>query len=380
MARITTSIPQFGTRTDLGQEEFEGFEKEEEKRDLNTREKCEAKGGFWDEKTQTCLLVKPEDIPTPTTRPGRATGSTKGPAGIPQVFTEVTTGKGGGIRLPSGEILLGLKPRDVEQILQAEAKKRQTLTAQALAGQEQQQQQKIIEEQQRLLQETGAPVRRELDPTLQTGEDFPVFGPLITKTRKLLGLSAASNSILDIIKAEGDIEKEPFFELQPEELKTLALSEIERNEIERGLTDSEKFGSFVESLSLGGLSNFAAEKPSENVQSILRQVKIVKTRATNAEIKVKDGTWRQAYGEEVIDGLEKDIQRFESRIKLLLQDSPEFKFDSDGVNFIEDKIFEARERLFSVKINMLSGASQDPSEIQVLIALQESIQSEDFEI
>ena len=133
-------------------------------------------------------------------------------------------------------------------------------------------------------------------------------------------------------------------------------------------------------MGLGGLTNFAAEKPSENVQTILRRVKTAKTRATNAEIKVKDGTWRQAYGEEVIDGIELEIQAMESRIKLLLQDSPEFKFDSDGVNFIEDKIFEARERLFSAKINMISGAAKDPSEIQILIALQESIQAEDFEL
>ena len=74
-------------------------------------------------------------------------------------------------------------------------------------------------------------------------------------------------------------------------------------------------------------------------------MKIQKTRATNAEIKVKDGTWRRAYGQEVIDEIKNNIQRMESRIKLLLQDSPEFKFDSDGVNFIETKILEARERL-----------------------------------
>ncbi|KKM78212.1 hypothetical protein LCGC14_1362310, partial [marine sediment metagenome] len=125
---------------------------------------------------------------------------------------------------------------------------------------------------------------------------------------------------------------------------------------------------------------FAAEKPSENIQTILRTLKIQKTRATNAELKVKDGTYRRPYGEEVINDVEGKIQEVESRIKLLLQDSPEFKFDSDGVNFIESKIFEARERLFTAKINIISGETNDPSEIQVLIALQQSIQAEDFEI
>ena len=204
-----------------------------------------------------------------------------------------------------------------------------------------------------------------------------VAGPLLQKISDLLDPDITEGSTAEAFRRLTPEQREA---MSPQDLKTIALSEIERNEIEAGLTQSEQFGSFVESLSLGGLSNFAAEKPSENVQTILRRVKTAKTRATNAEIKVKDGTWRQSYGEEVIDGIENDLQSMESRMKMLIQNSPELKFDSDGVNFIEDKIFEARERLFSARINMVSGATQDPSEIQVLIALQDSISQEEFEL
>ena len=312
---------------------------------------CESKGGIWNVAAKTCVLPK--------------TAAT-----TPETFTDPRTGRAAGITTPDGRTFLGLGPEDVARIAAGEqervARPEGTApvgTAAAAAD---------IERQQQLLQTTGAPVRRELDPTLQFREDVPVIGPLLIKIRK------ATIGLLEKTPLGKFVSSDEFFKLQPEELSTAALTQIEKNEIEKGLTRSEKFGSAIESLGLGGLTNFAAEKPSENVKSILRQIKIAKTRATNAEIKVKDGTWRKEYGKEVITGIENDLQKFESRMKLLIQDSPEFKFDSEGVNFIEDKVFEARERLFAAKINMLSGAAKDPSEIQLLIALQESIQSEDF--
>lgn len=335
----------------------EPFRRALEDPDKEARRSCLARGGKWDAKNKKCILPTTQKVESAL-----------------EVFRDPKTGRTSGITIPDGRTFLNLSPEEVEKIALGEQKRRAIPEGTELAGTAAGAAE--IEQQQQELQATQAPVRRELDPTLQIGESFPVVGPLLIKVRKFLGLSAKSNSLIDLVT--GKAKDEPFFVLQPEELKTIALSQIERNEIEKGLTDSEKFGSFVEALSLGGMSNFAAEKPSENVQTMLRRIKIAKTRATNAEIKVKDGTWRQAYGENVIDGLEIDLQGFESRIKLLIQDSPELKFDSDGVNFIEDKIFEARERLFSAKINMLSGPAKDPSELDILIALQQSIQAEEF--
>ena len=297
------------TRTDLAPE-FEG-----PKFELTPKQKCEAKGGTWDEERQVCILPETKkEVPqvTPTT---------------PEVFRD-KKGELSGIEI-DGKTYLGLSPADVQQIARRKLEKTQAPAGTAPVGTAQAAAE--LERAQLELQTTGQPVRRELDPTLQTGEDIPVFGPLLIKIRKILGSRPEGRSLLDVI-SDKEATGEEFFELQPEELKTVALTIIERNEIEKGLTNSEKFGSFVESLSLGGLSNFAAEKPSENIQTILRELKTQKTRATNAEIKVKDGTWRQTYGEEVIDEIDNNIQRMESRIKLLLQDSPEFKFDSDGVN------------------------------------------------
>lgn len=322
---------------------------------------CEAKGGKWDPEKKVCILPTPE-IPA-VTPPQEAPGS--------------------GFFLPgelTGNIIDGKPERGTIEVSAADFKRFKDRGLGRVREAEELALTSDIEEKQRILQETGQPVRRELDPTLEQGEATPLIGPLRVKARKAVSGFLKDTAFRNFVDKFNPREQEEFFQLEPEILRTAALTEIEKNEIEKGLTASENFGSFIESLGLGGLSNFAAEKPSENVQTLLKRIKTAKTEATNAEIKVKDGTWRKTYGQEVIDTQKNRIQEVESRIKLLLQDSPEFKFDSDGVNFIEDKILEARGRLFSAEINIISGEAQDPSEIQILIALQESIQKEDFEL
>jgi len=285
------------------------------------------------------------------------------------------------VGIKEGErFLMGFEQEEAARFLQRGQEKRGAIPIEAPLAAEQR---GITAQQEALRGEE--PVRRQLDPTRIEGEETAVIGPLGALIAKQIFKTQADILRTLDIAGTGDIKsKEEINEIltaiRPEELKTLALTEIEKNEIEKGLTQSEKFGEFVEALNLGGLSSWAAEKPSENVQTILRELRTEKTIATNAEIKVKDGTWRRAYGEEVIRTSEQNIQRMESRIKLLVQNSPELKFNSDGVNFIENRILEARQRLFAAKINIASGPAQDPSELQILIALQDSINIEDFEI
>ena len=181
-------------------------------------------------------------------------------------------------------------------------------------------------------------------------------------------------------KIPGFKERSTEMQITPDELRTEALSEIERNEIQKGLTTSEKFGRFIESLGVGGLSNFVAEKPSENVQTVLRGIRVLKTRATDAESKVIQGLWSQSMATQRLDDIELQIQEAESRMRLLIQNSPELKFNSDGVNFIELKLLEARERVFNARLGILEGKSSDPSDLQILTELQRSINEESVEI
>jgi len=337
---------------------------------------CEAKGGRWDAANNACIMPT-ETKPEPD-KPNQLTV----PVEDKPLILRDKEGNVTGIRRPGDETPILGNPDDIEQILK-NYNERDINTEGAVEGTEVAAAAQVRASQQEL-QTTQQPVRRELDPTLQTGEDIPVVGPLLTKIRKTLGLSAASNSVLDLIT--GKAKDEEFFELQPEELRRVALTEIERREIERGLTDSEKFGSLIEALPIGELQKYvpgagAAEKPSENVQTVLKSLRILKSRAIDVELKYAKGTiTTRSAANARLDAIENEIQEGESRMKLLIQNSPEFKFNSDGVNFIELKILEARERSFDSRIAILAGPITDPSDIDILMELQAGIQTEDFDI
>ena len=230
------------------------------------------------------------------------------------------------------------------------------------------------EERARLIAEE-TPERRELDPTIAQGrfgmnENIPVIGPLA----KIL-----SEPIRKVLGKEG------FDTVTPENLRTAAFTEIERREIEGGLTASEKFGKFAEGIPAGELGKYipglaGAEKPSGNVQTVVTSIRMLKTRATDVETKVKRGLLTPEQGKDRIRLIENELQAGESRMKLLIQNSPELKFNSDGVNFIEGKVLEARERIFDAKLTITEGATSDPSEYELLAELQNTIDVEDFDI
>ena len=239
-----------------------------------------------------------------------------------------------------------------------------------IAGQAQQQANLEFQKQQIINEQT--PARRELDPEIFEGEDIPVVGPLLTKVRKLLGLSPNSRSVLDLIKG---VEKSGSFELQPEQLRTQALTEIERQEIERGLTANEEFGAFVEAIPLvGSLANrFAGgliETPSENAREVKSNILKEKRRISNIETNVKMGYLPPSVADEQLTDIEHNVQRLESRMRLLISNSPELKFNSDYVNTVETEILSTREKALQAKLNILTGATQDPDELQILSQLQ----------
>ena len=337
-----------------------------------TQINCEAKGGKWNSSTQRCVM--PESIT-------KARAEEKAKSSTPETFTDPRTGRASGITLPDGRTFLGLGPEDVSSIAAGEAARVARPEGTAPVGTFAKEQ--AILKQQQEFEATGSPVRRELDPVLGVGEGIPVVGPFIVlladKVRDLLNTPAMKKII-------GDSPFGESFELSPEELKTVALTMIEKREIERGLTDSEKFGRLIEAIPGGDLEKYIpgaseAELPSGNVQTALKSLRILKSRAIDVELKYNKGLIKtRSAANARLDQIENEIQEGESRMKMLLQGSPEFKFNSDGVNFIELKILEARERVFDSRMAVMGGPNLDPNEVDILLELQEDVQIEDFDI
>ena len=233
---------------------------------------------------------------------------------------------------------------------------------------------------QRLIDEE-TPQKRELDPFTNELEQLPIVGEFLSEAFAIAARNVPFLNKVFPTDGKGKLNYQP----QPEELKTAILTEIERRELEAGLTDSEKFGKLAESVKLGELEKYIpglgeAELPSGNVQNIVKSLRVLKTRITDIESKIVSGKLTQSQAAERMALIENELQAGESRMKLLIQNSPELKVNSDGVNFIELKVLEARERLQDAKIANVRGATRNPTDLEVLNDLQNSINNEDFNI
>ena len=202
--------------------------------------------------------------------------------------------------------------------------------------------QEAIEEERARLTAEEPPVRRELSPDLVPAETIPVLG----------GIEGASrNLVLDLYKKAGiefqDNEGKPLL-LQPQQLRTATLTRIEQEEIDRGLTASERFGSFIEGIPIAGslVAKYASgliETPSSNAREALSNIRKERRRISN--IVTND-------------------------IKLLFSETPQIKFNTDAGKTIEAEILLTKEKIFQGKQNILEGALINPDEIQLFLKLQ----------
>ena len=309
------------------------------------RRVCIDGGGTWDAATKTCTFPDPREEVAPQQVP-------KGS----QVFITTPEGK----RVIQTPETLAAAQRDID-ILGAGVGAKQLI--------KEQEAQRLIEIERERLTAEEVPVRRELSPDLVPAETLPVLG----------GIQGASrNFVLDLYKKAGiefeDDEGNPLL-LQPEQLRTAALTRIEQEEISRGLTASERFGSFIEGIPIAGglVAKYASgliETPSSNAREVVTNIRKEKRRLSNIETNVKLGYLPVPVAQEQITDIENNVQRLESRVKLLISESPQLKFNTDAVNTIETEILLTREKIFQAKQNVLEGALTDPDEIQLFLKLQ----------
>lgn len=336
---------------------------------------CEADGGRWDEATNTCIFPTPKPIQT---KPPQEIPKPE----LPEVLTTAdgagdpeVTGRPTGVTLPDGRTFLGLNREDIENVKAIEERRRRLLEGTQPAGTARAQQ-AIEQERQRIIAEE-TPQRRQLDPTEGSFfERIPGIGGLVSVSRTVIG---------EPVKKALGIKTTQGLELTPDQLRTAGLTEIERQEIERGLTANEAFGAFIEAIPLGGnqAAKYAGgliETPSENAREVKSNILKEKRRISNIETNVKLGYLPVPVAEEQLNDIESNVQRLESRIRLLINNSPELRFNSDYVNTVETDILATREKVFQAKQNILTGATKDPSEIEILMRLKELSDEGEVEI
>ena len=282
-------------------------------------------------------------------------------------FKDPVTGRVTGVT-SKGKTYLDLDPQEAEKLIEQEdfeafAGSSGSTGAKGLSIVEANRLKAIQEEQQRLEAEEFPDVRQ-LDPQDRPGSELPIVGGIATPITNLIiqELSKKSPLFRDLVKTP----------LSPEDLRTAELTEIERRVYEEGVTSSEAFGIFVESIPIiGGLvSDYASglvETPSGNVQEIRKKIKAHRRRATRMATNARTGVLSPEAAKEQLDQIELDIQGAESRIALLVNFSPNLRFNSDRVNTIETEILSAKDIILEAKIDISKGLITDPTEMNIYL-------------
>ena len=295
--------------------------------------------------------------------PERVVDSEVTPAkGVPgTVFKDAETGRLKGIVNPEGRVLLNLEEAEVRALAQKFARRQQlpfgTQEAQTVQAQQQ------AEAEQAALGEQ-VPERRELDLE-EVGEGqlekIPIIG----------GIAASfANVLFQMDKNRvGRGERALFDEtldksvLQPQELRDKALSMVEKEVFDQGISGADAFGVFIEGIPvIGSLANtYGAgllELPSENIETMKTEIQKVRTKASKYESWTRRSDLDPAILEGYIRKSELNLQRLESRIKMLSNFSSSLRFDSDQINVIETEILTARESLLESRSRLIARRGQ----------------------
>ncbi len=337
------------------------------------RKQCKLNGGTWDAVRKVCVMPEvKKEAPKPTApQRNRIYSRPQGTDSSRNIdITDLTEKEREDIQRKHALEGQEIKRLRAEQELEeATALARRTVYPEQVAEEEQAKAD---------IEALYVPKKRELDPqfvdtgaSLTGNSDVKVLG----------GMNVAiSRWVSDIQKKRRDagkpyIEKFILDDLQPEELSSLAKTEIERQVYETGITESEKFGAMIEGIPiLGGLVNKfgggAIETPTGNIETMVRTIRTEKSRAAEIATQVTQGVLTdKIMAMETVEDIELEMQKLQSRIKLLTENAPELRFDSDGINKIEQEILRAEEVLYKSKVLILQGQQEDPTNTMLLMAM-----------
>jgi len=298
-------------------------------------------------------------------------------------------GKPTGVEKPSGRTILGATPRDVAAITKTSTGTSTGVTgagaipgvtggvigAQEAAIQEQAQRraEMIDIERQRLTTEE-MPRRVELNPPELGATTVPLIGG-IARQVALRSFDMASK-----LYPNRDLEeiKENLGYMTEDDIRNMAISEIQKEELRKALTTSEGVGSLIEALPGSQWLNkwFDIETPRGNLETVMTDIKSMRKQISKIGSDVRMGYIDPATAKMKLDTAEQYINFQEARLQLLIINSPSLEFNSDRVNKFETDILTVRETVAQAKIDVLMGVEKDPTMLDIYLKQKEQMSDE----
>lgn len=207
------------------------------------------------------------------------------------------------------------------------------------------------------------------------GEQLPLVGASIAATginrpkpgsggfaiRQFLGLSNEDAEFQTIIQ-------------DPTTKREMELQIIQQEVLDKGITDSERLGIFVEAIPIIGTSidrwvGEIGETPGQNVRTMIAETKKIASDATNTREKVLTGKINREVGLDELNRMENEMARLQQRIKLMSQHSKSLQADGDQLNLMETEILDTQQRIFDAKESVALGLITPASDASIDIEL-----------
>lgn len=291
----------------------------------------------------------------------------EGPLAEGQVLTDAETGLARGIQM-GGKTFFAPQESDISKVVEQQgiiagagsgAPRINAKTSAQQAISQQQQQQQLQQAQGQLIEEQ-MPTAVELNPeeNIVPLANIPLIGSVFK------GGGVVGNKILQEF-SNGTVTDQ--------ELLNWAKNDIQRKEIEKGLTWSESLGAMFEGVPGVAFANryVDIESPRGNLEEVHTDILSQYRRITGIESNVKSGYLPVEVAQEQINEIEQYIMKQEARLKLLIYNSPSLNFNSDRVNGFETDILKVREKIFQAKLNILSGAITDPTALDLSLKMDQ---------
>jgi len=302
--------------------------------------------------------------------------------------TKIITNEEGrqvGVEKPSGQTLLGLKPADVAAITRqpvgttgttggVPGMAGQVVGAQEYAQAEQAQRraEMIDIERQRLTTEE-MPRRVELNPPELGATTVPLIGGIARQV---------AFGMVDLATKKGspgaDFLRENIGALSEDDIRNMAISEIQKEELRKGLTTSEKLGSFLEGIPGAAWASkyIDFESPRGNIETVMTDIKSMRRQISKIGSDVRMGYIDPATAKIKLDTAEQYVNFQEGRLQLLIVHSPSLEFNSDRVNKFETDILTVKETIAQAKIDVLMGVEKDPTMLDIYLKQKEQTSDE----
>ncbi len=212
-----------------------------------------------------------------------------------------------------------------------------------------------------VLEEAGAfeevtPRERELAPVTPT-PDIAVIGPALG------GIAATTSSLEEGYmkgwvdkQLPGVIEEERAFAIPSHEtIREAALREIREASFKEGITQSQSFGAYMETIPFGivpfigsDIDSFIkglTDDPFSSAEEAVNHINKIKEAASTGQEKVRNNLEDPDYGLDRARDMEEQLAELSGRMKFYIEISAKLRADPEKVNTIQEQILEAEEKV-----------------------------------